>query len=523
MALAAGTRIGPYEVLALLGAGGMGEVYRAHDTKLNREVAIKVLLPAVANDPERLARFGREAQVLASLNHPNIAHIHGLEDSSGGSALVMELVDGLTLADRIAGGPIPIDETLAIAKQIAEALEAAHEQGIIHRDLKPANIKVKPDGTVKVLDFGLAKALDPTGVGGANAADSPTLSMQATAAGMILGTAAYMAPEQARGKAADRRVDIWAFGCVLYEMLTGKRAFRGDDVTDIIVSVVSKEPDWEALPATARSVRPLLVRCLKKDRKQRLQSIGDARIRIEELIDGPTDDAALAAIPATSNRRVLMAALGAMAIGAMFAGLTTWALTRPDPAPTLIPSRFEVIPSMAHALSPGADRDIAISPDGRYLAYRGGTGNAELIIRALDRLDAQRLPGARNVRQPFFSPDSQWIGFFDGRTLKKVSTAGGAPITICEAPDTSRGASWGDDNRIVFSTTDTATGLWQVPAGGGEPVKLTTPEPEKGETNHWYPSALPRGRGVLFTLTARSAPHPRGWPYSIWRPDNAKC
>ena len=261
--LSPGSRIGPYEVVGLLGVGGMGEVYRARDTKLNREVAIKVLLASVANDAERLARFSREAQVLASLNHPNIAQIHGLEDAGVVRALVMELVEGPTLADRIGDGAIPLDEALPIAKQIAEALEAAHDLGIIHRDLKPANIKVRADGTVKVLDFGLAKALDPGASAGAEAANSPTLSMQATAAGVILGTAAYMAPEQARGKVVDKRADIWAFGCVIYEMLTGGRAFRGDDVTDTIVAVVSKEPDWQAVPAAASDMRPLLGRCLR--------------------------------------------------------------------------------------------------------------------------------------------------------------------------------------------------------------------------------------------------------------------
>src|SRR5476651_961976 len=265
MSLKAGTRLGPYEVLSAIGAGGMGEVYRARDTKLNRDVAIKVLLSAVANDPDRLARFTREAQVLASINHPNIGHIYGLEDADGVKALVLELVDGEDLAQRIASGPIPLDEMLPIARQIAEALEAAHEQGIIHRDLKPANIKVRPDGTVKVLDFGLAKAMDPVGVSSANAMNSPTLSMHATQAGVILGTAAYMSPEQARGKAVDRRADIWAFGVVLFEMLTGQRAFAGDTVTDVVAAVVTRDPTWTLLPAdTPVAIRTLLRRCLMK-------------------------------------------------------------------------------------------------------------------------------------------------------------------------------------------------------------------------------------------------------------------
>ena len=354
-ALSAGARVGPYEVVALLGVGGMGEVYRARDTKLNREVAIKVLLAAVANDAERLARFSREAQVLASLNHPNIAQIHGLEDAGGVRALVMELVEGPTLADRIAQGAIPLDEALPIARQIAEALEAAHDLGIIHRDLKPANIKIRADGTVKVLDFGLAKALDPAG--SARAATLPILRRcrcRRTAAGVILGTAAYMAPEQARGKAVDRRADIWAFGCVLYEMLTGKRPFLGDDVTDTIVAVVSKEPDWNALAGAASDVRPLLMRCLKKDRRQRLQAIGDARIQIEELISGTADEAmATRATAAMPSRRAAPGVIAALAVGAALAALATWALTRPMPTVPLTPSRFEIVPPATQALVAG--------------------------------------------------------------------------------------------------------------------------------------------------------------------------
>ncbi len=277
MPLSAGTRLGPYEVLSALGAGGMGEVYRARDTKLNRHVAIKILLPSVVGDPERLARFSREAQLLASLNHPNIGAIYGLEDADGVRALVMELVDGPTLADRIAGGPMPLDEALPIARQIADALEAAHEQGIIHRDLKPANIKIRDDGTVKVLDFGLAKALDPIG-SASSASLSPTLSIHATQAGIILGTAAYMSPEQAKGRATDKRTDVWAFGCVLYEMLAARRAFDGEDVTEIIASVVKSEPDWARLPAHVPDpIRVLLKRCLEKDRRARVSDIGVAR------------------------------------------------------------------------------------------------------------------------------------------------------------------------------------------------------------------------------------------------------
>ncbi len=300
MSLVAGTTLGSYEILALLGAGGMGEVYRAHDTKLNRDVAIKVLLPAVANDPDRLARFSREAQVLASLNHPNIAHIHGLEESEGVRALVMELVEGPTLAERIAQGAIPLDEALPIARQIAEALEAAHEQGIIHRDLKPANIKVRPDGTVKVLDFGLAKAIDQAASRRpqADLANSPTLSIHATEAGLILGTAAYMSPEQARGSTVDRRADLWAFGVVLYEMLTGTRLFQGATISDTLAAVLTKEPDWTALPAqTPVSIRTLLRRCLEKDRKRRLPDAAVARLEIDDAQMAPSGDGSRVAVP----------------------------------------------------------------------------------------------------------------------------------------------------------------------------------------------------------------------------------
>ncbi len=510
MGLTPGTRLGVYEVTARLGAGGMGEVYRARDTTLHRDVALKVVSAEFAADRERLARFEREAQVLASLNHPHIAAIYGLEQANGTRAIVMELVDGPTLADRIAQGALPLEDTLPIARQIAEALEAAHEQGIVHRDLKPANIKVREDGTVKVLDFGLAKALDPAPGSGATAAlaNSPTITSPAamTGIGVILGTAAYMSPEQARGKLVDARSDIWAFGCVVFEMLTAQRAFQGDDVTDTIVAVVSKEPEWAALPAAAAPVRPLLGRCLRKNPRQRLQAIGDARIQIDDLTNGTSDTTR--APEGAASGRFRPVSIAALAGAAAIAALATWGLTRPAPPAPLLPSRFEIVPPRLQSLSPSSDRDIAISPDGRYIVYRGGpggTGQAQLVIRAVDRLEARTFPGITTARQPFFSPDSQWVAFFDGPALKKVSIAGGAPITICQVQGQSRGASWGDDNSIVFGTTDTATGLFRVSASGGELAELTTPDPAKGEPDHWYPSVLPGGRGVLFTITARNA------------------
>jgi serine/threonine protein kinase len=327
----AGQRIGVYQIAARIGSGGMGEVYRARDTKLNRDVAIKVLLPAVANDPDRLARFSREAQLLASLNHPHIAQIHGLENSGGLPALVMELVEGPTLADRIERGAIPLDEVLALAKQIAEALEAAHERGIIHRDLKPANIKIREDGTVKVLDFGLAKALDAASGARLNPVSSPTPGLLVTAAHVVLGTPAYMSPEQARGRPVDKRVDIWAFGVVLFEMLAGERLFAGETISDTLASVLKTEPNWHALPAAVPpSLRRLLRWCLEKDPKRRLQAIGDARLQIEDLIAGGPDDT-VAVRPAVPRRRIVAAAGVVFVAGAVVAALSTWALTRPAP------------------------------------------------------------------------------------------------------------------------------------------------------------------------------------------------
>ena len=506
MPLSAGTRLGSYEILSALGAGGMGEVYRARDTKLHRDVAIKVLLPAVADDPDRLARFSREAHVLASLNHPNIAHIHGLEDSSSVRALVMELVEGPTLADRIAAGPLPLDEALAIARQIAEALEAAHEQGIIHRDLKPANIKVRPDGTVKVLDFGLAKTLDPPAGSGAAGGKSnlPTITSPAmTQGGVILGTAAYMSPEQARGLALDRRSDIWAFGCVLYEMLTARRPFTGDTVSDVAAAVLTREPDWTTLPeATPASIRTLLRRCLEKDRKRRLADAADMRLEIDEALAFPA--AETIALGAARPRRGTPVPIAlALAGGAFIAALVMWTVTRPEPQAPVQLSRFAIVTPPAQPLgNPGLERDIALSPDGRHLVYRAGFGSAggPLAVRGIDQLDAQLLAGITNARGPFFSPDSRWIGFFDGDELKKVSITGGPAITLCRYTTMPRGASWGDDNTIVFATADPTAGLLRVSAGGGEPAVLTTPDAAQHAGDHLYPWVLPGGRGVLFTI-----------------------
>jgi serine/threonine-protein kinase len=517
LSLAIGSKLGPYEILAPLGAGGMGEVYRARDTKLNRDVAIKVLLPAVANDPDRLARFGREAQVLASLNHPNIAHIYGIEDA----AIIMELVEGEDLAQRIARGPIPLDEALPIARQIAEALEAAHDHGIIHRDLKHANIKVRPDGTVKVLDFGLAKAVDPIAGSSAAAMNSPTLSIHATQAGIILGTAAYMSPEQAKGKAVDRRADIWAFGAVLFEMLTGKRAFAGDDISDTLVSVLRDDPEWSALPSdTPPGVVQAIHVCLRKDPKQRVRDISAVRLSME----GAFDTTQMRALPPSrlgeswSTKRFWpMAVMMLLAGGALATGIT-WMLMRSTPQAGH-PVRFKITPTEGALGILGGDRDLAISPDGTRVAYVIGDGpTAVLYVRALDQLAPTRLQGITGARAPFFSPDNQWIGFFNGRAggafeLKKVLMTGGPSIVISRIAGTVVGsgwaevvgANWAEDDTIVFATTDRATGLMRVPAGGGDSAVLTRPDPTR-ELDHVLPFVLPGGKAVVFTsVSAGSA------------------
>jgi serine/threonine protein kinase len=492
-----GQRLGAYEVGPLIGAGGMGEVYRARDSKLNRDVAIKVLLPAVAGDPERLARFRREAQTLASLNHSGIAQIHGLEDGSAGPFLVMELVNGPTLADRLATGRLPVDEALAIARQLVDALEAAHERGIVHRDLKPANIKVCDDGTVKILDFGLAKALDPPTTGGhPELANSPTITSPAmTQAGLILGTAAYMSPEQAKGRVVDKRTDVWAFGCVLYEMLTGKRAFDGEDVTDTIAAVVRGEPSWNAVPAeTPSQVRLLLRRCLEKDRKARIPDIGVARFLLNETISTPSS--AMIGSPRSLRAPAVAAALG-LAAGALVTAMA-WRAWSPQPQREG-PARFVFAPPPSQPLIiQGNDRDVAIAPDGSFVVYRSGNPaqtQPSLSVRGVNELDPRPLPGTINGRAPFISPDGRWVGFQAGTEIRKVAIAGGPATLITRISGLPRGASWGDDNYIVFGSPN---GLQRVHADGGEPAALTTPDPDKPE-QHVLPHVLPGGKWVVFT------------------------
>jgi eukaryotic-like serine/threonine-protein kinase len=498
----------------------MGEVYRARDTKLNRDVAVKVLPGAFALDADRLSRFKREAQVLASLDHPNIGAIYGFEDSEGVQALVLQLVEGPTLADRIAQGPMPLEETLPIARQVAEALEAAHEKGVIHRDLKPANVKVTPDGTVKVLDFGLAKLLETEG-GVASSqtrayspglTQSPTITTPAmTQVGVILGTAAYMSPEQARGKPVDRRVDIWAFGVVLFEMLSGVRSFDGETISDVLAKVIEREPDWSSLPAdTPRSVRVLLQQCLKKDPRTRLRDIGDARVQLEQLLSGTAEEhvsstADIADSPAkgSKRRRKAMAIVAAAICGAAAASLGTWVITR-STARSLQTVRFTIVPSPA--LPNGYDQ-LVVSPDGKSIVYVSLAipGGTQLMLRAIDQLDPVPLKGTLNARIPFFSADGNWIGFFADRELKKVSIAGGPAITVCRLTSPPRGATWGFDDTIIFATGDVSTGLLSVSAAGGEPTVLTTPDAANGEIDHLYPRVLPGGRAVLFTIVTKGA------------------
>ena len=519
LALTPGTRLGPYEIRSPLGAGGMGEVYRAHDGKLNRDVALKILPAAFADDPERLARFTREAQTLAALNHPNIAHIHGLEENGGVRTLVMELVEGEDLSQRIARGPIPLDDALAIARQIAEALEAAHEQGIIHRDLKPANIKLRADDVVKVLDFGLAKALEPgsgSGDGGSpNLANSPTITSPAmTMRGMILGTAAYMAPEQAKGKPVDRRADIWAFGCVLYEMLASRRAFEGDDISTTLAAVLLKDPEWGALPAsTSVALRRLLTRCLTKDPKARLRDIGEARIRIDELLGSAPDEAGAPVVtPAVSRwRRVVpWAAAGVLALGSMLIGAVVARRSDGDMTSKAVPVTFAVAPPENTSFGgppgggTGTATQVAVSPDGRNIAFVAGAQAAyQIYLRPVASLAARAIPGTDGGTFPFWSPDSRFIGFFAGGKLKRAPIAGGPAVVLCDAPF-GRGGSWSRDNVILFAPGEVANApgretLWRVSSAGGLPAVVTRINPANADTRHRWPHFLPDGRHFFYT------------------------
>ncbi len=503
MSLSPGARLGPYEIVGLLGAGGMGEVYRARDTKLRRDVALKVLPDLFARDPERLARFTREAHVLASLNHPHIAAIYGIEEADGVTALVLELVEGPTLAEKLKSEVsslkserLPIAEALTIATQIADALDAAHEKGVVHRDLKPANIKLTADDRVKVLDFGLAKALGPADESRPDVSMSPTLTAMASKLGVIVGTAAYMSPEQAKGTPVDKRTDIWAFGCVLYEMLTGARAFAGDDVTEFIVSVMTKEPDWTRLPvSTPPRIVELLKRCLKKDPRERLRDIGDARMEI--------NSAESASLPASqpsspANRSQLLAWRGLSAALAALA-VTFGVLYTRQPAPSLSLAKFQLIPPDKSTF--GA---IALSPDGHRIAFAAAdpSGKSLLWLRSVDSLVSQPLAETEGASDPFWSPDSRFIGFFADHKLKKVGVDGGSPQTLCSLINDfggSRGGSWGSTGVILFGYNPWGPNqLFQVPAAGSEPRLLTGLGPSGENVQRSWPSFLPDGRHFLF-------------------------
>jgi len=490
-----GRTLGHYLVEAKLGAGGMGEVYRARDTRLGREVAIKVLRQEFAGDPQRLAHFEREARVLASLNHPNIAAIYGFEQVDGVPFLVLEYVPGENLK-----GPLPLDEALAVARQTADALEAAHEKSIIHRDLKPANIKITPEGQVKVLDFGLAKALAEEHAP-ADPSQSPTLSAGPTRHGVILGTAAYMSPEQARGKPLDKRADIWAFGCVVYEMLAGRQAFQAETLTDTLAAVVNREPDWQALPAaTPAAIRVLLRRCLEKDLHRRLREVWAARLELEEALSASATASAGGAparpAPAAAWRRVIAGGLTGLVLGAAAAGVAVWRLRPAPPAPAR--ARFAVMLPAPQALQSWGNPSLALSPDGTKLAYAARSGGLpQLYLRVIDQLEAKPIPGTQDAEGPFFSPDGQWVGFFAEGKLKKVAVAGGPAMTLAEA-STAAGADWGPDDSIFFAPSVWVR-IWRVPAAGGKAEVVTRHDPKKGESTHRWPQQLPGGNAILFT------------------------
>jgi eukaryotic-like serine/threonine-protein kinase len=529
MPLSPGTRLGPYVVTATIGAGGMGEVYRAHDTSLDRDVAVKVLPEVFAQDPERLARFEREARTLAALNHPNIAQIHGFERSGERPALVMELVEGRTLEQilhgapalqppgtppesedpglrraEVPGLPLPLDDALAVARQIADALDVAHEAGIVHRDLKPANIKVRDDGAVKILDFGLAKAVagDPA-TATAAALNSPTMTARATEMGLILGTAAYMSPEQARGKSVDRRADIWAFGAVLYELLTGRRAFGGETISDTLASVLKQEPDWSALPPkTPASIRRLIKRCLEKDPRRRLSAIADARLELDEPAEAVVAPARAAVGRGWPLGWTIGLAAATLVLGAAGA-LVAAGVFRAAPVEAV--ARFSLLPSADNSILADST-SVVISPDGQSVAFVGGgsaglaigslTPATALWVRRLGALEATKLAGTDGATLPFWSPDSQQIAFFANGKLKRVPAAGGQVQEICAAKD-GRGGDWNADGVIVLAPQN-AGPIMRVAATGGTPTAVTTLDAAHGETSHRFPTFLPDGRRFLY-------------------------
>ena len=509
MQLTPGTTLGSYRILSAIGAGGMGEVYRAQHVRLGREVAVKVLPESMADTPERRGRFEREARVLASLNHPNIATLHGLEDCGDKTLLEMELVPGENLADRLKRGAMPPEEAIPIFKQIAEALEAAHGQGIIHRDLKPANVKVTPEGRVKVLDFGLAKALEVESRSG-DAAESPTFTTR-THDGIVFGTAAYMSPEQVRGRALDRRTDIWSFGCMLYEALTGRAPFAADTMSDTLAAVLKEEPDWRALPAAPLGLQRLVRRCLKKEPSARLHDIADARLELEETIN----ESAALVVPMPGHGAWRISRRHALAGGLLLlltiaAIVAAWNAGRSQRVGTT-QSRFVVPLPAGYSLEHGPGPSLVVSPDGSRIVFvaleRGG--GTQLFSRALDRFEAVPMPNTQGASAPFFSPDGRWVGFYANGALHRVSVDGGSPLKITEAPAI-WSAAWGDDQQIIFAAAVAPNGLRRVPADGGVAEELTIPKAEQGELQHAMPQVLAGGERVLFSILTKA-----GWEPAI--------
>ena len=489
-----GTSISHYKVLEKIGEGGMGEVYRATDTKLNRDVALKILPEQFASDVQRMGRFQREAEVLASLDHPNIGQIYGIEDAEAGAtrALVLQLIEGPTLAEKIAQGPIPVEETLKFALQIAEGLEAAHEKGVIHRDLKPANIKVTPEGQVKILDFGLAKALEGEATD-SSLSQSPTLTNAATQAGVILGTAAYMSPEQARGKPTDRRADIWAIGIVLFEMLSGKRAFEGEDVSQTLAAVIMTEPDWSLLPLeTPRPILQLLQRCLDREPHDRLQAIGEFRIAVSRYLADPSGVMVYptAEVVQAPRRRILPWVLATFVVATIVAVIATWNLKPTEPQP-LTARFYHELPDDQTFTRTGRPL-VDVSPDGGQIVY---VANGQLYLGNLDEMAPQPIQGTdEDPTSPLFSPDGEWVGYYsvtEGK-LTKISAIGGAPVTLCDATNP-LGSSWGSDDTILYGQPQE---IMRVSANGGYP-ELVVPT-EEGEQVHGS-QMLPGGKWVLFT------------------------
>ena len=487
-----GKKLAHYEITSELGKGGMGEVWRARDTKLGREVAIKTLPEDFAADAGRLARFEREARLLASLNHPNIAAIYGHEVFEGTRFLVLELVEGETLSERLKRGPLSIEESLALARQIAEALEAAHDKGVIHRDLKPANIKITPDGNIKVLDYGLAKALTGDAVAESDLTSSPTLSMQATRYGVILGTAAYMSPEQARGEAVDKRADIWAFGCVLYEMLTGRTTFDGRTASDVLAGVLRAEPDWNLLPPTLHPrLREVLERCLEKEAKNRWHDIADVRVDLEKLLKDPV--APVVEKARVEPRPVLPWVVGTFVLTAAVVAMAVWNLKPSEPKAV---TRFVHDLPKDQRLSGVGRMLVAIAPDGSRLVY---VANDQLYLRNLDEAVAHPIAGTDETRNPFFSPDGEWIGYWADGQLKKIAVGGGVPVPICEAATPPFDAVWHEDDTIVYSSGES---VMRVSADGGTPERLIATD-----DSILAPRLLPDGETLLFVLVDEQGPH----------------